>query len=321
VISPGQYRLFQADLTLVERVVEPEKMKFEDQKQTPSWRPEINDSARHCQDYFSRRLENELITIRRLKLVDDKDWADPLVELLKAMENDFKNHRAFLLRLGRYGDAETKTVAAPPKLPRIKIIGYREPVKFCNETTNIWLAEQDKTDRNLLPFGWALVEIDPETENEPLREFCKVVGPPEEGLNTRAHSQPAGLKKEQDAQERVLEAENARKAKEAAQAAKEQALASLTPEQRRSNELEEFRQGLEKQKVLDGKKAGTEEVKAVLNNAQEFLEKALKWPEAERKKCAEILLPLFKAKGMFLGAREKVFRRLLNELLHGKNNG
>jgi CRISPR-associated protein Csm5 len=205
------------------------------------------------------------------------------------MRKDFEDGRAFIPRLGRYGDAETKTVAdSEGRLPRIKISGLSSNAVFGPKTTTVWLAaEQDTDKRGLLPFGWVLVEIDPVQENKELLNFCK------------AESEEKA-RKEDD---------------EAARAAKEKAWAALTPEDR----LEDFRQRLEGMNPLESNEVGA----AILSEGQKFLEDALTWPEAERQKCAEIIAPLFKAKNMFSvggSRRTQRFKELL-EKLRGKNNG
>jgi len=303
VILPGQFRLFQADLTLVR----PEKMGLKDK--TPAWRPEVKDMARHCLAYYRPRLDKELKIIHELRLVNQV-WADRLKDLLSALQNDFDSGRAFILRLGRYGDAETKTVA---DLARIKILGAKgAPPRYAKETTTLWLAaEQDKAKRDLLPFGWALAEIDPDPENSPLRAFCAAEsqGQPDlGGLRSRLDETKIQLKAEQEARKIALETEKARKeAEEAAREAEKKALAALPPELAL---LEEFRRRLEIMNPLKPREAGA----AILAEGQKFMEDALAWPEPERQKCAEILAPLFKAKNMFIGSREKRLRELLKEL-------
>jgi len=304
VILPGQYRLFQAYMSLVQ----PEKMGLKDK--TPPWRPEIKDMARHCLAYHRPRLDKELKIIRELRLVN-QIWADRLSGLLAALQNDFDSGRAFLLRLGRYGDAETKTVA---DLAKIKILGAKgAPPKYAKETTTIWLAaERDKDSRDLLPFGWALVEIDPDPENVPLNTFCQAES--QDDFGSRLDETKLRLKEDREARKTALEVEKARKeAEEAAREAAKQALAALTPEQAL---LEEFRRRLEIMNPLKPKDAGA----AVLAEGQKFMEDALSWPEPDRQKCAEILAPLFKVKNMFIGSREKRLKELLKEL-RGQSNG
>jgi CRISPR-associated protein Csm5 len=317
VILPGQYRFFEASLTLVEA----EKLGLTDQ--TPRWQPKIEDLARHCQEYHWARLHTELKTISGLGLVN-KDWANRLRGLLESL--DFQSGRSFLLRLGRYGAAETKTVAeaetkTEAKLPRIKIMGFKSqgvPDRFEKAATTLWLAgDHDKANSELLPFGWALMEIDPDQENGPLRAFCQAEskGRPNLGaILSRLAENKTRLKIEQEDLKRAREAEKAqKKAEDAALEAEKQALAALSPEQTR---LREFSRRLELQAPLKPSAAGA----AILADSQKFLEDALAWPETERQKCAEILEPLFKAKNMFIGAREKPLKRLFKEL-RGQTHG
>jgi CRISPR-associated protein Csm5 len=70
--------------------------------------------------------------------------------------------RVALIRLGRYGGAESKTL---PLAAHIKI--HKDDYR--KETTTCWLAKESG---QLVPFGWALLEIDPQDDLPELRAWC-----------------------------------------------------------------------------------------------------------------------------------------------------
>lgn len=81
---------------------------------------------------------------------------------------------AFLIRLGRYGGAENKTLSGEG-VASIKIMGAKgQPPTFESTTKTVWLAaEQENDQKHLLPFGWAVVEIDPQEGDSPeLKAWC-----------------------------------------------------------------------------------------------------------------------------------------------------
>ncbi|TAN45548.1 MAG: type III-A CRISPR-associated RAMP protein Csm5 [Nitrospirae bacterium] len=68
------------------------------------------------------------------------------------------NKTAFLIRLGRHSGAEAVTIEGNRQ---IKIIKRPEPLSYA---TTLWLASDEpkpKSNNNLLPFGWAVLEVLP----------------------------------------------------------------------------------------------------------------------------------------------------------------
>ena len=163
IILSGQYRIFASELAL-----------FDTGKhisgKTPSLRPNIANIARYCNEYYRDRLDNECKLLEELGLAD-KTWLKNFKNLLGELATRLEQGEVFLLRLGRYGDAETKTIK---DLARIKIMaGNGIPPSYKKKTTTIWLAaDQEKQKRDLLPFGWALVEVNPQAENNAMRRLC-----------------------------------------------------------------------------------------------------------------------------------------------------
>lgn len=170
-ILHGQYRAFVADAVLP--VLDP----HEDARTTPALRlrpTDLRQTAKQSNAYNKNRLEHEL------RLLDGRGMANPVwkqsLEHLLAGELGKKLSRgdAFLIRLGRYGGAESKTLSGEG-VAQIKIMqGKGQPPVIQDSTKTVWLAAENESDqKHLLPFGWAVVEIDPQEGDLPqLKTWC-----------------------------------------------------------------------------------------------------------------------------------------------------
>lgn len=170
-ILHGQYRAFVADAVL--QVLDP----HEDARTTPAHRlrpTDLRQTAKQSNTYNKIRLEREL------RLLDGRGMANPVwkqsLEQLLAGELSKKLARgdAFLIRLGRYCGAESKTLSGDG-VAQIKIMqGKGQPPVIQDKTKTVWLAAENESDqKHLLPFGWAVVEIDPQDGDLPeLKAWC-----------------------------------------------------------------------------------------------------------------------------------------------------
>lgn len=207
-ILHGQYRAFVADAVV--QSLEPHcEAKF-----TPSLRTnDLHTIAQYSNRYHLTRLRRELAVLDGRGLLDPQ-WKRSL-ELLLAGElgQGLESGHAFLIRLGRYGGADSKTLSGED-VAHIKIMGAKgQPPTFESTTKTVWLAaeyerEHEHEQKHLLPFGWAIVEIDPQGDLSELKEWC----------NDQSKGRP-----DMAARRRALEGERAaaqqRKAEQAAAAA------------------------------------------------------------------------------------------------------
>lgn len=111
-----------------------------------------------CNKFFVPQLEKELEMLQTLKLCNSQ-WAQGLEKLLaNELTEAFRENKAFLLRIGQHGGAESNTLDG---VRHIKIMqGKNNAPKYLDKPTTIWLAANHKDEQqNLLPFGWMLVEI------------------------------------------------------------------------------------------------------------------------------------------------------------------
>ena len=173
-IQPGQFRIFRGDVAVPS--LNPH-LGLQDRKGkslTPAQGIDILSVARATHQYHFTRLHNELQVLQQRGFVNP-DWAHTLKHLMEgALKAKFANGSAFLVRLGRYGGADNKTLSGEG-VPHIKIMGGKgQPPTYEGTTKTVWLAaEHDSDTKHLLPFGWAVVEIDPQENDLPqLKAWC-----------------------------------------------------------------------------------------------------------------------------------------------------
>lgn len=170
-ILHGQYRAFSADAVL------PSLDPHTDRKLTPAseLRPHTLTPIVHATNrYHLARLRHELETLASRGLVN-LAWQRSVEELLAGeLGRRMKVGEAMLVRLGRYGGAESKTLSGAG-VAQIKIMqGRGMPAVFMDSTKTVWLAaEHDSEQKHLLPFGWAVVEIDPVSDLTELQAWCQ----------------------------------------------------------------------------------------------------------------------------------------------------
>lgn len=184
-VLPGQYRLFQAGVTLPALLAHAGATDGKGKPLTPQ-RNQLNAHgtldlsalARQSNAYNRQRLQRELAVLGGRGLVNP-DWKRGIETLLAAggeLDKKLAAGQAFLIRLGRYGGAESKTLTGEG-VASIKIMGARvngkQEYSFESTTKTVWLAAQNDTDqKHLIPFGWAVVEIDPQADCVALKNWC-----------------------------------------------------------------------------------------------------------------------------------------------------
>ncbi|EXI76885.1 MAG TPA: type III-A CRISPR-associated RAMP protein Csm5 [Candidatus Accumulibacter phosphatis] len=243
-ILPGQYRAFAGALTLHHLGSHGTPGNAPVERLRPLSLARI---ARETNDYHLPRLSAELQMLDRRGFVDPH-WKGAVEKLLAGETRAALDEgRAFLVRLGRHGGAECKTLSGEG-VAQIKILqvnnaeGRRNPPVFLSYTKTVWLAGKDARDRrHLLPFGWALVEIDPQEDLAELRAWCDRQAQSRPDMaSIRAGFAEARAVAEQQAEQlraasaAALAAEKERLAQEAERARRKEALG---PEMR---EIDEF---------------------------------------------------------------------------------
>lgn len=305
----GQYRLFVADVTLPALLQHVGTSDNKGKPATPQAQQlnahgavDMRKLARQSNAYHLQRLRRELAVLDGRGLVHPT-WKNSINLLLLAqgtLGKKLATGDAFLVRIGRYGSADSKTLTGEG-VASIKIMGGKgQPPSFESTTKTVWLAAQTENDqKHLIPFGWAMVEIDPQGDCPELQAWCQ----------QQAQGRPSmAAMRAQLAQQRAqAEAEKVRlhaeaQAKAAAQEAERQALeqraqalSTLSPQ---GQEIEKLRQacadwaaklpphGNFKKQPADANKPGLYQdalrlVKTALESAD--------WSAAERTALADML--------------------------------
>ena len=226
----GQYRSFLANAVL------PSLEPHSDSKNTPA--PELRPTdlrriASQSNAYNQIRLKHELNVLNGRGMVNPA-WKQSLEQLLAGeLKVKLDQGDAFLIRLGRYGGAESKTLSGEG-VANIKIMGARgEPPTFQGSTKTVWLAAEFETDqKHLLPFGWAVVEIDPQSDLPQLKAWCEAQSkgrPDMAKLRSQFEVEKiAALKLKAELATQVAAREAARQAEQLAAEQRAQALANMS---------------------------------------------------------------------------------------------
>lgn len=243
-ILHGQYRAFVADATVPS--LEPHR----DSKNTPAseLRPtDLRRIASQSNAYNQSRLQRELALLDGRGMVN-LDWKHSLDKLLTGeLSAKLSSGEAFLIRLGRYGGAESKTLSGEG-VASIKIMGAKgQPPTFESLTKTVWLAAENENDqKHLLPFGWAVVEIDPQSDLPQLKAWCQAQSkgrPDMTQLRLQFEAEKkAARQRKADQATKAAEVEAAKKAEQIAAELRAQALASLSAQ---GQQIEALRQQCE----------------------------------------------------------------------------
>ncbi len=243
-VLPGQYRLFAADVTLPALLKQTGATDRNNKPLTPQASQlnaqgavDLRKLAKQSNAYHLQRLRRELAVLDGRGLVNPA-WKSSITLLLSAQSTLGKKLEAgdaFLVRIGRYGSADSKTLTGEG-VASIKIMGAKgQPPTFDSTTKTVWLAAQTENDqKHLIPFGWAVVEIDPQGDCSELKSWCQQQA---QGRRSMAdiRAQLATERAKADAEKTRLHAEaEAKEAKAQAERQQEeqrqQALAAMTPQ-------------------------------------------------------------------------------------------
>lgn len=299
IVAHGQYRALQAE------VVIQNLCQHQGAENAPPMRlPDLCELAKQSNRYYRRQLTDELNLLLQRGFCH-KGWHDGLVKLLNGeLKPRLDAGDAFLVRLGSSCGAESKTLR-----------GDGMPARY--ETTTIWLAADTSNQRSdMHSFGWALVEIDPQTDLLQLKNWCATESAqyPDMRIVREQHKitqleAAAARKAAIAAAEEKRLAELARQQEESKQKQiREAALNAMSPAQRITHTLCERLEAAPRQT-----QPGSEIFKMVEKVLKETLADST-WDAPARTLLADRIKPLLEAKNMMIGKAEKEFKRLLREL-------
>lgn len=122
----------------------------------PRLRWTLGDLAGACNAFYRPILERELEELAGRSYLDDQ-WRAAVEEILEVHRGALDQQRAFLLRVGFHSGAESVTLNG---VRDIKIMmGRGKNPEYLPMPKTIWLAAREiQQRRDLIPFGWLLVE-------------------------------------------------------------------------------------------------------------------------------------------------------------------
>ena len=279
-INPSQYQSFEGSLTLhTPRSVIPNASKLPKQQWT------IKEIADACNAFYLGLFWRELAEIKERQYLK-ADWIKQLEDLLgNGLLKRLNDGQAFLLRVGRHSGAEALTLNG---LRDIRIMqGKGQPAKSGKQPKTWWLAADQSIDnQNLLPFGWLLVEIDPQQNDNQIQQSLEhnstQIG---DWMQTQLSKQNA-LKQQaesrlQKEREKQLQQKQDQAEQQQKQQAEQQRLANLSP---LDQELEAFLKPIQASehdtrllKELESGRWQNEDAKLVAEKVKALMEKENKW--------------------------------------------
>ncbi|MDP8033562.1 RAMP superfamily CRISPR-associated protein [Pasteurella atlantica] len=288
-ILGGQYRSFKAEIS-----IKNEKFNFI---------KELDILQKYSLDLFEEELN--VLFERNLISVDTK----------KALSNIVTIKNTYLVRLGKNG-ADSK-IYRGQDVAKINIPQLR---KSLNRPLTWWLAGDNKTQStDLLPFGWALLEIDPNSDNNDLKEWCN-----KNKVNSVNFDEIYQNQKQVQEQIKLIEQEQQQKLVQEQQALKEEQerQASLSENQRKIEQTLKAWDDYEVKRYTDNSQVFVE--------AQELVKTAISenWDQNDKALLRAIFdysdeksvfnrkvegLDLSKSAGKLKG-KAKEFKQLLNQL-------
>lgn len=279
--------------------------------------------AQNANRYHLKRFEAENRLLDERGLIHP-EWLQHTRNLLAALKPQLDDGEIMLVRLGKHGGAESKTLSG---LAQIKINEGKDPEtgkqrsSFQQHTQTVWLAAQAATETHgLLPFGWALVEIDPQGGNAALQNWCQQNSShlnDIQALQAKLHerkqaaaAQKAAIRAEAEAAERAKIEQAA--AEQAAAAAHAAELAAMKPADRLiadwTQKLRDFpfdpRNDTASNVFFNQLKTAWEQATAEMDdNSKQQIATAFSFKKLENLK-----------RGFFINKREKEIKAMLKQL-------
>lgn len=291
-IVEGQYRAFCSSTVLQQTL-----------GKIPVSQLSIRELAKKCNQYYLKRFHQECSLMMNRGFLNI-DWWQSTKALLSALDSKLQAGDLMLVRLGKNTGAESKT---DDQFASIKIMqGKNKEHKFEKQTTTLWLASDGDTRGDMLPFGWALVEIDPEENLTELQEWCS--------KNNRVENIAQRFSELQQYQQEIVakaiaEAEAEAKAeaeREAVKREEEARIANMSIAERMVYDIQEALQ-------QPGLGPNTEEGQMTLAMLIEKLNEALTFTSTEQKIVADAL-SFSQLKVVVSKKREKEIKALLRQL-------
>lgn len=242
----------------------------------------FSEIAAACNQFYRAHFRRESDLLRSMGYLDTQ-WAIWIEDLLSGpVGQAVASDRAFLLRVGRHSGAESVTLNGVRNIKIMK--GRGETPDYLDEAKTLWLASHERqSQRDLLPFGWVLVEPFQHAAElapwpGPLQN--QETGPWRQRVQLRCQTLLSALETEKS-----IEAERLRALEAAEREAREreERLAAMSDEERR---IDALLQVLARERASDTLAPSSQ----VASERVDLLRAALEWNSDEfRRKAAEAI--------------------------------
>ncbi|MCB1616322.1 MAG: type III-A CRISPR-associated RAMP protein Csm5 [Pseudomonadales bacterium] len=300
-IAPWRSRSFVCDMALVDRTFAEKNARKK--LQLPD---DLEAVAAACNRYYRPKLEKELEFLRRQGYSHTNNsesiWSEKLRTLLTGeLKRALDSNTVFLLRLGKHGGAEDKTLNG---VRSIRIMRPRpQQPDFRDKTTEVRLAASNVGDtQNLMPFGWVLVELGEQALPETMAFIREMAEPSYSRLKQDAdrHAQQQKMLAEQQAKEK--EERDKREAEARAEAERVAALAAMSSEMRQIAELRE--------RANSGEDRGKGPGCQLADDVRKLVGAAVDWQQTDKEAALEAVLELLEHLGINPKKNDKWKKRL-----------
>lgn len=255
-------------------------------RKVPDLQFSIEDLVQACNGFYQPIWEEEIAGMQRMGYLDP-EWATQSTRLLSDAASSMKSGRTFLIRLGRHSGAEAVTIDG---VRQIKILqGRDKKPRYEPQATTWWMAaNQEDHLNNLLPMGWALVELAKPGQTLPETNAMQDLESQYSGDFEQWSAKVQGQrdlvmerisKKLED--QRKRDEEQAAKARE--QAERKAFRSQMSEEQR---QIEDLREQFVQEKAAGGPTPNGE----LAQNRVSLLKSALEWDDETLRKDAHSLL-------------------------------
>lgn len=237
-LSPGQYRGLTGTVTLPAISDEILNRNRGEGLKVPN--PRFLDSegafdferlAASCNRFFGRRLLEDLRYLKSTEGQGDPDWCQSMEALLDSKSSLYKKlqkNEAFILRVGAHVGYDSVTYD-DSILASVWLEKYDRKKRRTHEVKNqpkdprtkTLAASSSAAQQGFLPFGWVVVEIEPDGDCESLKRWCdgmQVAGQSIQSLQQRIKDYRNTLR-----QQRTTLVQSVKEAEQAAKQAKERA--------------------------------------------------------------------------------------------------
>lgn len=201
--------------------------------------------AKACNNFYLNIFKKELVRFSARGCLQQA-WAQKAQTLLELLTPFIETDTGMVLRVGRHSGAESVTLDGVRSIKIIK--GPGKTPGYESQVTTDWLAgDQEKSEVNLMPFGWVFVDLGlPEMAaarkklTDFLAESSAASLAEQQTAFEKVNSRLAGLQQKQaELKEKEAEQQRRREQELQAELEKQAALARMSPEQQAIQKLKD----------------------------------------------------------------------------------